>query len=95
MRYVPLSLLILLGLSSLLVKVAEARSHLPPPSITPLRISGNEAPLIDGHLDEAIWARAPIAGNFIQRDPREGEPATEQTEVRIVYSDSAIFFGVR
>lgn len=95
MRHIPIFLLILLGLSSLSVKAAKVRSHLPPPSITPLRIPENETPLIDGHLDEAIWAGAPIASNFIQRDPREGEPATEQTEVRIIYSDSAIFFGVR
>jgi hypothetical protein len=82
----------LIGLSSL---AAKGSPPLPPPAITPLRIPQDESPLIDGHLDEAIWEVAPVAGNFVQRDPREGELATEQTEVRIVYTDTALIFGVR
>ena len=29
---------------------------------------------LDGRLDEPSWAAAPIATNFVQNDPREGEP---------------------
>ena len=36
---------------------------------------------IDGSLDEPDWARAPVARGFVQNDPHEGEPATEDTEV--------------
>ena len=53
-----------------------------------------EAPSIDGNLNEAVWARAPATTEFTQRDPEEGEPATEKTEVRIIYTNQAIFFGV-
>ncbi len=53
-----------------------------------------EAPVIDGDLSDAIWAGAPVVSNFSQRNPREGEPATEGTEVRIIYNDQSIFFGV-
>jgi len=53
-----------------------------------------EAPQIDGVLNEAVWARAPAIDEFTQRDPEEGEPATEKTEVRIIYTNQAIFFGV-
>ena len=35
----------------------------------------------------------PLTG-FIQADPLEGQPASEETEVRIVYDDNAIFVGV-
>jgi hypothetical protein len=49
---------------------------------------------LDGALDEPSWANAPIATRFIQNDPREGEPATYDTEVRVVYDDNAIYFGV-
>jgi hypothetical protein len=49
---------------------------------------------LDGVLDEAAWREAPIASNFIQNDPREGEPATYDTEVRTVYDAEAIYFGV-
>ena len=49
---------------------------------------------LDGKLDEAAWSAAPLATNFIQNDPREGEPATYQTEVRVLYDDDALYFGV-
>jgi hypothetical protein len=49
---------------------------------------------LDGVLDEPSWNDAPVATHFIQNDPREGEPATYDTEVRVVYDDDAIYFGV-
>jgi hypothetical protein len=53
------------------------------------------APRIDGRLDDAVWARATPTGSFRQRDPQEGSPATERTEVRVLYDDEALFVGVR
>ena len=50
---------------------------------------------VDGVLDEPAWEQAPAISEFIQKDPREGEPATEQTEVRILYTKRSIFFGIR
>ena len=49
---------------------------------------------IDGALDEPDWARAPIARGFIQSDPREGEPATEDTDVRVLYDADNLYVGV-
>src|SRR5687767_10557011 len=49
---------------------------------------------IDGKLDEAAWLDAPVAKNFIQNDPREGAPATFDTEVLVLYDDEALYFGV-
>ncbi len=49
---------------------------------------------LDGKPDEASWSAAPLATNFVQNDPREGEPATYQTEVRVLYDDDALYFGV-
>jgi hypothetical protein len=49
---------------------------------------------LDGALDEPSWSAAPIAHGFIQNDPREGEPATYDTEVRVLYDDDAVYFGV-
>jgi len=53
-----------------------------------------ESPKLDGHLDEAVWERVPAITEFTQRDPTEGEPATENTSVKIIYTDTAIYFGV-
>jgi len=50
--------------------------------------------VVDGVLDEADWQKAPVATHFIQNDPREGEPATYDTEVRMLYDSDSIYFGV-
>jgi hypothetical protein len=50
---------------------------------------------VDGRLDERAWAAAPPAGNFVQRDPDEGQPASERTEVRVLYDDEALYVGGR
>jgi len=56
---------------------------------------GREAELVpDGQLDEAIWATAPLQGNFIQREPRFGARASEKTEFRILYDDRNIYIAV-
>ena len=49
---------------------------------------------LDGLPDEAAWNDAPVASHFLQNDPREGEPATFDTEVRVLYDDDALYFGV-
>ena len=49
---------------------------------------------LDGRLDEPSWTSAPLATDFIQNDPREGEPATFDTEVRLLYDDDALYIGV-
>ena len=53
-----------------------------------------EGPVLDGVLDDALWAATPPLSRFLQRDPSQGEPATEETEVRIVYTPEAIYLGV-
>ncbi|HTY36322.1 MAG TPA: DUF5916 domain-containing protein, partial [Bacteroidota bacterium] len=50
-------------------------------------------PSIDGKLDEPQWKLAPPETEFTQQDPNEGEPASERTEIRILYDDDAIYFG--
>jgi hypothetical protein len=50
---------------------------------------------IDGKLDEAIWQSAPPATGFRQNQPKEGEPATQRTEVRFAFDGAAIYVGAR
>ncbi|HET7462064.1 MAG TPA: DUF5916 domain-containing protein, partial [Longimicrobium sp.] len=50
---------------------------------------------IDGRLDEAFWQTVPAADGFRQRDPREGQPASERTEVHVAYDDEALYIGAR
>src|SRR5687767_3738158 len=55
-----------------------------PPVLEAVRVPDAE-PAIDGLLDDAAWAQAPVATDFMQFEPNEGEPATERTEARILY----------
>ena len=48
---------------------------------------------IDGLLDEEAWLEAAVATEFTQYSPNEGDAATQQTEVRILYGDSQIFIS--
>ena len=49
---------------------------------------------LDGRLDEPFWSRALPAADFVQIDPVNGAPATERTEVRIVFDREALYLGV-
>ncbi len=50
---------------------------------------------IDGRLDEALWDQAAVLSGFTQYDPVEGAPASENTTVRVLVSDEAVYFAVR
>ena len=52
-----------------------------------------EVPSIDGALDESVWQNAAPLTGFVQAEPFEGQPASEHTEVRILYDDEAIYIG--
>jgi Domain of unknown function (DUF5916)/Carbohydrate family 9 binding domain-like len=51
-------------------------------------------PKLDGTLDDPLWQLAKPITDFRQREPHEGEPATEKTEVRILYTRNAVYFGI-
>lgn len=50
-------------------------------------------PVIDGRLDEAAWREAPLLTDFVQREPYEGTPVTERTEVRLLTDGTALYVG--
>src|SRR5690348_16992277 len=76
---------------------ASARSHGQPAPAGP-RIANaarvKRAPRLDGTLNDPLWQAAAPITDFRQREPAEGEPATESTSVRILYTRSAVYFGI-
>jgi hypothetical protein len=48
---------------------------------------------LDGIPDEPAWLEAHPATVFTQLDPFEGEPATEETRVYLLYDDDALYVG--
>ena len=62
-------------------------------SLESVRLGPEERITLDGVLNEAVWARATSATNFLQQEPDEGAPATERTEVRVVYDTNQLYIG--
>lgn len=52
-------------------------------------------PTIDGKLDEGVWSDAPVLTDFVQVNPDEGQPATERTEIRLLFDDENLYLGIR
>jgi hypothetical protein len=49
---------------------------------------------VDGRLTEAVWQGAGI-NDFIQRNPLDGKPASERTEVWVAYDEKALYVAAR
>lgn len=69
-----------------------ARGQSATPTVTIKRAS--PPPLIDGRLDDAIWKDVATIDDFRQREPLEGQPASEATVVRVAYDDTRLYFAV-
>jgi len=57
-------------------------------------VRADHSPRLDGTLNDPLWQTAKPITDFRQREPNEAEPATEKTEVRILYTRNAVYFGI-
>src|SRR5438552_16461673 len=57
-------------------------------------VADEHPPKLDGTLDDPLWQSAMPITDFRQREPYEGQPPTERTEVRILYTKGEIYFGM-
>ena len=64
------------------------------PSAAATRIDPAQAPIIDGDLSDPAWANATLITDFRQKEPNPGAPASERTEVRILYDENNLYFGI-
>jgi hypothetical protein len=65
---------------------------LPSPTVRAAR-AGNIT--LDGVLDDAAWAAVQPASDFRQHEPHDGEPATQRTEIRLLFDEDALYIGAR
>lgn len=63
-------------------------------SMAATRLNTGESIHLDGRLDEPGWQRAVPATDFKQQEPDNGAPATERTEVRVVFDQHRLYLGV-
>lgn len=64
------------------------------PTVQARALSDGAAIRLDGILDEPVWREADRVYGFRQLEPLEGEPATEETEVRVLYNGENLYIGV-
>ena len=84
------SLGIALGLLNGLTSVPFARAANPPEAVAGVA----KGIRVDGVLDEPGWAAASPIGPLLQRDPDEGAPASEETDVRVLFDQDNLYIGV-
>jgi hypothetical protein len=62
---------------------------------TTQRLEGSLKPDIDGKIIEALWNIVPWAGDFIEQEPDENTPPSQETQFKITYDDSYLYVAVR
>lgn len=53
----------------------------------------SDPPVIDGSLNDSVWKGVPAATGFIQNFPDVGKPSSQNTVVKVLYDDDAIYIG--
>jgi hypothetical protein len=74
-----------------LVLNASALAQYEKKSLNAIRVES--APHLDGILDDDVWKNAPAAEGFVVLDPIPGAPLPQNTEVKVIYTDQAIYIG--
>ena len=72
--------------------IQEAAPGAERPTMAATRV--DQAPTVDGDLSDRAWQESEVGTDFMQHEPLDGVPATEQTELRVVFTDSTIYFGI-
>src|SRR5437879_1875723 len=70
----------------------KAKTQATEQSVEAVRV--DQAPKLDGTLDDPLWQSAKVISDFRQQEPNEGKAATERTEVRILYTRHAVYFAI-
>ena len=101
-RFAPLWLAV-----GVLLMLAPLRAHGTPDQPAPtrknvlpkriynaVRLAG-PPPKIDGKLDDPCWTQGDWQGDFIQREPHEGQPGSQPTQLKILYDDKYVYVAIR
>lgn len=79
------------GIVICLIVATNLQGQIEKKSLQAVKIT--EEPVIDGSLNDNAWKDKPLASGFYQVEPYNGEPASLNSEVKVVYSNDAIFVG--
>lgn len=84
-----------LVLNNYCLKAQEASTSITKRTYTTQVVNDNEAPNIDGKLDDAAWNLVEWGGDFIEWRPDENSPPSQQTKFKILYDAKYLYVGIR
>ncbi len=92
--WVPVAALVLSGAPQSTLAQGTPDPDDSTPTITSGMATRVEAgPVVDGRLDDPVWQEADPLSGFVQFEPVVGAPISEETEVRVLFDDRAIYIG--
>jgi hypothetical protein len=77
------------GAAPLSAQIAASRSEADRLRLDAVEV--REPVRLDGVLDDEVWQRARPVTGFVQAEPREGQAATERTEVRVAFDGANLY----
>ncbi len=81
-------------LFSLVVGVTDVQADIVADTLKTCFAAKTDAEIrVDGLLDEPAWQTGQYATGFTQTEPSEGGPATEETKVKVLYAEDAVYVG--
>jgi hypothetical protein len=85
-----------LAIVSVALPLSPARAQTSGSSIKALEMVRTETvPIIDGRLDDAVWATAAVVTDLHQLDPVEYSEPSDRSEFYILYDDDALYVAAR
>ena len=73
--------------------IAAAQTN-PTPSVIVGSVAEGQRPIVDGRVDDNVWAQLEPFTAFVQQEPNDGEPATERTELRFLVDRETLYVAV-
>ena len=58
-------------------------------------VRAEQAPLIDGRDEDAVWRTAPATSQFLEFQPNEGKAPRYRTEFKVAYDDRNLYVFIR
>src|SRR5262245_21217076 len=85
---------VLVGMTGVVLASAQTATEVHAGDRVATAVRTAETIRLDGRLDDSAWQRARPAGALRQREPVENAEPSEETIVRVLYSDVALYIGI-
>ena len=73
----------------------ESKEKIPKRVYTTKSLGEIAAPVIDGVIDDESWNLVEWDGDFIEREPDENTPPSQQTKFKIIYDAKHLYIAIR